>query len=692
MAVDQDKIATYNTAPSRWLNLVVRSPRLATGLEFIAFEIAYFLAFRIAISFGPDSFSPLWFPASILLCALLKSSPERWWLFIAGTVPVRILGQVDPDFPLSLALLNLALDIAKALMVAIPLRRFMRDPTRFDTIRDFAIFALFAVLLVPALAAFAGASLRSVFGDDFWTVWGRWFISDALTQLVLTPPVLYWVLAAPWSAKSFNVERLIEPALIAAGLVLAGYWCLVGGSTTTFAETRFYASIPFMFWAALRFGMPGASGAVAVTAAFIVFCAYMRDGPFSGELSAEDAALDLQNFLFLRTAPLYLIAALMEQRNAAERALHASEQRFRSMADNSPVLIWMSGPDKRGIFFNQGWLRFTGRAIEQELGDGWIDAVHPDDRQHCLDVCHGVFDTKQPFEAEYRLLRHDGQYRWVLDKGMPRFDADGEFLGYIGSVLDITDRKGAEESNRALAHVQRLAIIGELTAAVAHELRQPSAAIMSNAEAALALLDAGGAPSGEIREIINDIKRANVRANEVLGRIQDFLRKRDTPMERLDFHAAVVSDVLLLAASDARKRRVRIRADFSGALPPVVGNRTQLQQVLLNLVVNAMDSMSNTPEDRRQITIRTKLDCDGQVAVTVADCGSGLAPTNLPRVFESFFTTRSEGMGLGLSIARSIVETHCGRIWAVNNESGGATFHFTIPAAQHEAAVAARSS
>ena len=684
MAVDQDKIATYHTAPSGWLKLIVRSPRLVSALELIAFGIAYFLAFRLATSFGPGSFSPLWFPSSILLCALLKSSPERWWLFIACMVPVRILGQTDPDFPLWLALVNIALDIAKALMTAIPLRHFMRDPLRLDTLRDFAIFALIAVLLVPALAAFAGASVRAAIGDDFWSIWGRWFISDALAQLVLTPPILYWVFAAPWSVKTVTVGRLIEPALIALGLLLSGYWCMTGGSTTTFAEPRFYAAIPLLFWAALRFGMAGASGAVAVTSAFIVFCAFMRDGPFSGELSPDEAALDLQNFLFLRTAPLYLIAALMEQRNASERALQASERRFRSMADNSPVLIWMSDSDKRGIFVNQGWLKFTGRRIEQELGDGWIDGVHPDDRQHCLDGCYVAFDARQPFEVEYRLRRHDGEYRWVLDKGMPRFDDDGAFLGYIGSVIDITDRKGAEETNRALAHVQRLAIIGELTAAVAHELRQPSAAIMSNAEAALALLDSGKAPSEEVREIISDIKHANLRANEVLGRIQDFLRKRDAPIEPLDFHAAVISDVLLLAAGDARKRRVRIRTELSDTLPPVVGNRTQLQQVLLNLIVNAMDAMSNTPEDKRTIRIRTKLDHEGYVAVTVADCGSGVDAATLPRLFESFFTTRGEGMGLGLSIARSIVESHRGRIWAVNNESGGATFHFTVPAAHHE--------
>ena len=691
MAVDQEKLCTYQTALPGNLKALVRSPQLNAVLEFIAFEIAYFVAFRIAISLGPGSFSPLWLPASVILCALLVSRPERWWLFILGMFPVRILGQLDPDYSSSLALANTVIDIAKALGAAFALRHFMRNPTRLDTLRDFAVFVLFAVLVVPALVAFVGASIRTMLGGEFWFVWVRWFIGDALAQLVVTPPILYWVLAARSTIKTFDMMRLAEPAVIAVGLLFAGYLCLFGGSTNSFAEPRFYVAFPFLFWAALRFGMAGASGAIAVTAAVIVYCALMQDGPFFGTPPVQ-AALDLQNFLFLRSAPLLVIAALMEQRNADERILKDSEKRFRSMADNSPVLIWMTGPDKQATFFNLGWLKFAGRTMAQELGTGWVDGVHPDDRQHCHEMWDFAFEARQPVEVEYRLRRHDGEYRWVLDRGMPRLAEDGEFLGYIGSAFDITDRKGAEESNRALAHVQRLAIIGELTAAVAHELRQPSAAIMSNAEAALALLESGEAPCDEVREIVADIKRANVRANEVLGRIQDFLRKRDTQMETVDLNTAIVSDVLLLLAGDARQRRIKLRTDLASGLPLVLGNRTQLQQVLLNLIVNAMDAMSSTPDGRRHVTIRTKLDGDGQVEVAVADCGSGVPSSNLPRLFESFFTTRAEGMGLGLSIARSIIESHRGRIWANNNGAGGATFHFTVPTRQRDAAIAPQSA
>ena len=682
MAVDQDKLWTDHNARFGALWSIVGSPQLGVVLGFIAFEISYLLAFRFAISFGPESYSPLWLPASVLLCALLWNRPERWWLFILGIFPIRMLGQQNPDFPLWLAIANIAIDVVKGLGAAIALRHLMRNPLRFETPRDFAVFVLVAVLLVPSLAAVAGASLRAALGGEFWSVWVRWFISDALTQLVVTIPILYWVTAAPSIPKTFDVKHLTEPTLLAGGLVLAGYWCMAGGSTTSFAEPRFYAAFPLMFWAGLRFGMAGASGAVAITSVFIVVCALRLDGPFS-TMSPNEAASAMQNFLFVRSAPLYVIAALMEQRNAVERTLQESERRFRSVADSAPMMLWMTGQDKLCTFVNQGWLKFTGRTLEQELGNGWIESLHPDDRQHCLEIWEAAFDARKPVEVEYRLRRSDGEYRWVLDRGTARFAEDGAFLGYVGSVLDITDRKGTEDHNRALAHVQRLAIMGELTAAVAHELRQPSTAIMSNAEAALVLLESGEAPSDVLREIVTDIKRANIRANGVLGQIQDFLRKRETEMETIDLNT-IVSDVLLLVTGDVRKRRMKIRAELGEGLPLVLGNRTQLQQVMMNLIVNGMDAMSNTPDGKRHLVIQTsKANGGGRVEVAVSDSGSGIASGNMPRLFESFFTTREEGMGLGLSIARSIVESHGGRIWARNNPEGGATFHFTVQTASH---------
>jgi hypothetical protein len=204
--------------------------------------------------------------------------------------------------------------------------------------------------------------------------------------------------------------------------------------------------------------------------------------------------------------------AEITERKLAEAKIRESEERFRNMANFAPVLIWMAGHDKLCEFFNQGWLAFTGRSLEQEIGNGWVQGVHPDDMHRCLDVYHSAFNARRPFEMEYRLRRHDGEYRWVLDTGAPRFAPDAKFMGYVGTAVDITDKKRAEESNRHLEHLQRLAVMGELTALIAHEMSQPLTAISSNADTAANLLNSANPRLNELGEIITDIRADGARA------------------------------------------------------------------------------------------------------------------------------------------------------------------------------------
>jgi PAS domain S-box-containing protein len=685
MTVGQENL-WRQTAFSRSDKSTTLPPWLGTGLGFAGFLVAYYFAYRFGMSFTQDFASPFWFPDAVLLCALLRSRRELWWLFILGTLPIRLYSEVAVGIPTWFLLACFAIDSVKGVAAALLLRRFMRNPLRFESVWDFAIFVAVAVALVPAASAFGGAAVRQAMGADYWTAWLEWFMGDALAQLVLTPTILYWVFTQPWNLRTLDAKRAAEAAVLSVGLLAATYWAFLAEGAVTIAETRVFVPIIFLLWAALRFGMTGASGAIAVVATCLVVCALEGSGPFTG-LTPSETAFALQNFVLLRAGPLQLVATLTEQRQRVERSLQESEERFRTMANSAPVLLWMSGPDKLCTFFNQGWLAFTGRSLEQELGNGWAEGVHPDDLNHCLEIYNSAFDAREPFEMEYRLRRYDGEYRWVFDAGAPRATPSGEFAGYIGSALDITDRKGAEESNRALAHVQRLAIIGELTAAIAHELKQPLSAIMSNADAAGTLLDTANPPLGEIREIVSDIRRADLRANDVLAQVRAFLRKREVLMEPLDLNNAV-ADVLPLVVGDARKRRIELRTELATDLPPVFGNQTQLQQVLINLIVNGMDAMADTPDGQRALVVRTaKPNGDARVEVSVSDRGSGLPSGSLPRLFESFFTTRAEGMGLGLSIARSIVETHGGRIWADNNPDGGATFRFTVPAASNRPSV-----
>jgi two-component system, LuxR family, sensor kinase FixL len=681
MSSSREIIQDGHRAFQRGLDLIAQRGPVRAAAGFCGFVVAYYFAYRYGMSFSQAAASPFWFPDSILLCALLISPPRRWWILILAILPIRLFSEVAAGIPAWFLLATSAIDSAKGIVTALVLRWLIDNPLRLKTVREFALFFLFAVLLVPAAGAFAGAAVRTVFDHEFWLSWQQWFLGDVLAQLIITPAILYWVFGAPWNLRARKSRRYVEGGLLAAGLIVTGYLATNSEiSSVDFTESRFYAPVPFLFWAAIRFGMMGASGAVTVIAFFAVEAALVGRGPFSGR-SPGDTALALQHFLLWRSAPLFLVAALTEQRWGVERRLRESEDRFRSMANTAPVLLWVLDHNKRCEFFNQGWLEFTGRTLDQEIEAGWLENVHAEDAPHCREVYFAAFEARERFEIEYRLRRHDGEYHWVLQRGVPRHAPNGDFIGYIGSAIDITDRKQVDESNRKLAHSQRLVVLGQLSAAIAHEVRQPLAAILSNADAARMMLNSPRPPLGEIRDIIADIRKDDLRADEVIGRIRDFLRKRNPEMQPIDLNVAV-SDVFRFVAGDARKRHVQIQTDLAPGLPLVSGDRTQLQQVLLNLIVNGMDAMQDMPEGSRSLSVRTALNGNGGIDVAVEDCGSGLPPGDLRRLFEPFFTTGIEGMGLGLTIAQSIIAAHHGRIWAENNPGGGATFHFSIPAAQ----------
>ena len=357
--------------------------------------------------------------------------------------------------------LMFAIDSAKGLFGAAILRRLIKNPVRLQTVREFAVFCLFAVFLIPFASAFGGAALRYSLGHAFWPAWEQWFMGDALTQLVVTPAIFYLVIGYPWAMAAPTAKRAVEGGLLTAGLILSGYIAFntsVGGSG--FAEPRFYAPVPFLFWAAIRFGMFGACGAITIITVLSVAAALHDRGPFSGQ-SPADTVLALQQFLLLRAAPLYLVAILAEQKKKdeslreAERSLGESERRFQTMADAAPVLIWVSGEDKLPTYFNKAWLEFTGRSMEQELGNGWKEGVHPDDLAKISQTYGPAVDAREPFVMQYRLKNSDGEYRWITDQGVPRHGPSGNFRGYVGACVDITDLLKKEQELRRVRGTRR---------------------------------------------------------------------------------------------------------------------------------------------------------------------------------------------------------------------------------------------
>ncbi len=368
-------------------------------------------------------------------------------------------------------------------------------------------------------------------------------------------------------------------------------------------------------------------------------------------------------------------------RKLAEQKASESEKGFLLMANSAPVMIWQSGPDKLCTFFNEPWLAFTGRALDQELGNGWADGVHPEDLDHCLKVYTEAFDARQPFTMEYRLRRHDGEYRWIEDCGVPRYDAQARFLGYIGSCIDITVPRAAKEEaqrwQQELAHVDRFSRLGELAASLAHELNQPLTAIVSSAQAAERQLQNGYAV-GDVLETLRDIGNEGLRASDIISGMRDMLKKDAGTRSAQNLNTLTVEVIEMLRGTLVEKQ-VRLMKRLNPDLPEVAGHAVQLRQVLLNLMMNACEAMTETPPNSRQLTIDSARRPDGTVEVSVSDTGTGFSEEILAHLFEPFQTTKSNGLGLGLSICRSIIVAHGGSLAAANNPGGGACLRVTLP-------------
>jgi two-component system sensor kinase FixL len=366
------------------------------------------------------------------------------------------------------------------------------------------------------------------------------------------------------------------------------------------------------------------------------------------------------------------------------RELRESEQRLELAANAAGTGLWSWESSSGRVWATERTRAIMGleAVADIQLADV-LRVVHPHDAPELLAALHAVFEHGGQQALQLRVMAREGAVRWVAAQGRAEPGSRDKSVLVRGVVRDVTEQHRAEdeasELRRKLAHAGRVTTLGQLASALAHEISQPLSAIQQNGETAQLLLGRQSVDLVEVRAVVDDIVRDNRRAGEVVQRLRAWLKQGRMQPEAISLET-LAQDVLALVRSEASVKRVTVECAVAHSLPPVWGDRVHLSQVLLNLVVNAIEASAQAGDMRHRVSIRASVvAAGGSCEVCVSDTGPGIPPDQLSRIFEPFFTSKSEGMGMGLSISRAIVEAHGGQLWAENDARGGATFHFTVP-------------
>jgi len=528
----------------------------------LAVAAGYYLASRLGFSLTlkPYPISTLW-PSNALLAAVLLLAPTRsWWWLLLAALPAHLASQLQGmPTPKMLVVGWYISNCSEALIGAALVRAYVPAPFRFDSVRNAVVFLLGTVLAAPLLSSFVDAAVVQVVGrqdTDYWDIFRTRFFSNVLAELTIPPLILTWAACSVSSLRDLTRARAAEAAALFGGMLLA---CLLVFDVpyrgmASVGAALFYVPLPFLLWAAMRFGTAGTASAVALLTLTAIWGAVHGLGPFVGQ-PPQETAREMQLYLSAVAAPLLLLAVALK----------------------------------------------AGARVERE----------------------------------------------------------------------------ALEQRSQLTHLSRVAILGELSGGIAHELNQPLTAILSNAQAAQHFLANKAAEPGMLAEILQDIIAADQRAGDVIQRLRAMFKRGETRPEPLDA-SMLVHEALSLAQGDLATRGVQVALRLAHRLPEVRGDRVQLQQVLLNLIVNGAEAMASVPQKDRLLTVQT-MSTARRVHINVTDRGPGL-PAKPEKLFEAFYTTKPKGLGLGLSISKSIIDLHGGRLWASTRRGGGAAFLITLPA------------
>jgi PAS domain S-box-containing protein len=403
------------------------------------------------------------------------------------------------------------------------------------------------------------------------------------------------------------------------------------------------------------------------------------------ELTFWDFRYYIIGALAFITAQSFLIAGLLLQKRrkrSAEESLHQKTEELDQFFNVSLDLLCIANTDGYFLRLNPAWEVILGYSREELMAQRFLDFVHPDDLVKIQGAISTLASQGKVIHFDNRYRCKDGRYRWL------EWNAAAVGSVIYAAARDVTKRLNAEfearQRREELAHVTRIATMGELTTSLAHEINQPLTAILSNAEAAQRFLSRAEPDIGEVRQILEDIIQDDRRAGDVVQKVRALVRKEKSHDEFLDLNKAI-QEVVALIRGESLLQGLSISLELNPELKMIRGDRIQLQQVILNLILNSATAMRNAPRAQRKIIVRTTMPDNLTVQVSVMDFGTGIDEKNIERLFEAFYTTKPEGLGMGLSISQTIVNAHGGNLDASNNQEGGATFAFTLPVQQGDA-------
>jgi two-component system, LuxR family, sensor kinase FixL len=652
---------------------------LVAGIIAVSYWIGVYVG--IELTFEPNPVSTLWPPNAILLAGLLITPRARWWILIAAVFPVHLIAETLLGVPLSMALCWFISNTAEALIGAALIFKFTNAQPRFDRVRELSVFLVCGVLIAPVLSSFLDASFVALVRwryTDYWLVWRMRLFSNALAALTLVPLIVIWYRQGLQRLRTANIADFVETAIIIVAICVTSFAVFERSYSPEVSASLMYAPLPILMWAAVRRDVTTVSLCVAIVAFLAIDGALKGFGPFAAS-TTQDAALAVQTFLIIAQSSLMLLAASLAEMRQTKSALKAKKESLDLALGAAQMGTWSWDVEADRVNYATVTASGNQPSDSVRLSD-LLERIHPDDRNAVRDAIDKALATTDSSEVEYRFVRRDGGVRWIASRGKLLPDAHGSAQRMIGVFVDITPRKMQELQMRTqqeqLAYLSRISLMGELSGALAHELNQPLAAILLNGQAARCELDKSRPDLDEISQILDDIVSDDQRAGEVIRRLRTLFIKGAVEMKQVAINTCI-REVLSLEYNHLVARRVTVNIDLTDELPLVMGDGVQLQQVLLNLIVNACEAMSlNEPRDRRLHVTSTHTD-EGGVEISICDCGRGVE--DVDAVFEPFFSTKEKGIGLGLAVSRTIIKAHHGRLWATRNTTRGTTFHIALP-------------